>query len=222
MAEVTQEDIEKFISKNQFDFSSPAGWREFLDERSAGGAGRDADGYHLRDLKNYAVGGSTIITSGAPVTVSGTIRTLGTGLALPPGVAYFYHPDTAWKYIVTSIYVGPPGSSQNFSFQAGGPGKKPGQQNWGTIYYIVLKSGELAGRGAAGAAARRLMRDASRLLNSGRKLLTRGEAGYSITVKVGSMAPETNHFMEQQILSTEGARKVKEFLQKAMDSVGAN
>jgi hypothetical protein len=222
MAEITQQDVEKFLSKSDFDFSNPAGWREFLNERSAGGAGRDADGYHIRDIKNYAVGTSTIITRGGPVTVNGTIRTLGTGLALPPGVAYFYHPDASWKYVVTSIYVGPPGSSQDFSFEAGGPGKRPGEENWGTIYYIVLKSGEIPGKGAAGAVARRLMRDASRMLNSGRKLLSRGEAGYSITVRVGSMSADTNHFMEQQILSPEGARKMKEFFEGAAKSLGVN
>jgi hypothetical protein len=156
MVEVTREQLDEFMSKTDFDFSTVAGWREFLNERREGGAGRDADGFHARDIKNYPVGIATIITNGGPVNVKVNIRTMGSGLALPPGVLYVFHPDRSWKYKVSSFYVGPPGSSIDFSFQAGGA--MTNEPNWGTLYYIVVKSGELPGRGAARIALNQYLR----------------------------------------------------------------
>ncbi|WP_417275586.1 hypothetical protein [Celeribacter halophilus] len=60
----TEADLEAFLSKVDFNFSTPEGWNEFLSERQQGGAGRDADGIQLRDITNYAVGTAMITSIG--------------------------------------------------------------------------------------------------------------------------------------------------------------
>jgi hypothetical protein len=209
MAGLSREDLDKFLSKVDFDFRTVAGWREFLAERRDGGSGRDADGFHLRDIKNYAVGVATVITRSAPVDATFTIRALGTGLALAPGNIFIFHPDQNWDMKVTTRYVGPPGSGMNFTIPVGGS-TSDGRENWGSSYYIVLKSGELPGQGLAETANRRLLDQALKtswwVTRRGVNLLTRGGDGYNVTVRVGSMGAFTNQFMAQEILSPEGHR----------------
>jgi len=67
--EFTRGELDAFLSKSDFDFSSVGGWDEFFAERRIGGDGRDADGLYLRDIKNYAVGTANIISSGSPIDV---------------------------------------------------------------------------------------------------------------------------------------------------------
>lgn len=202
-------EVERFLSKQEFDFSSPEGWKELFAERSSihGPAGRGADGLHIRDFKNYAIGVANIITNGSPVTVTATVRTLGSGLALPPGVIYFYHPDASWNYKVTSFYVGPPTSTLTFRFEAGGGSK----QAWGSLYYIVLKSSEVPGRGAARMVAGQVLKEATRLVRSGTKLISRGEAGYWVRVQVGNLAETSERFLDQVLVTPEEWQKLKDF-----------
>ena len=141
MVNLTEEDLREFMSKDDFDFSTAEGWEEFLAERRLGGSGRDADGFHARDLKNYAVGVATVITRGQSQTARINVRTRGTGLALPPGNLFVYHPDANWNMAVTTFYVGPPGSSIDYPLEVGGPGDGRHEEYWGSLYYIVLKSG---------------------------------------------------------------------------------
>lgn len=219
MVELTREQFEAFMSKSDFDFSTPAGWQDFLAERSVGGTGRDADGLQLRDVKNYAVGTAFLNTTGDPAPVHFQIRTLGTGLALPPGILYVYHPDASWKMKVTTYYVGPPTSSLDFRMQAGGGGT-PTRPEWGSIYYVILKSGEIPGRGVARTAANHALREAFKrsgwFFTRGFKLLTRGEAGYSVSVRVGSNEVVRDYFMPQKIFSEEAQERLREMGERAL------
>ncbi len=207
MVELTREQLDAFLSKTDFDFSSPAGWKEFLAERSQGGAGRDADGIQLRDIRNYAVGSAFVSSTGQPVRVQFNIRTYGTGLALPPGMLYVYHPDAGWNYTVTSRYIGPPGSSIDLYLDVAGGGT-PTRPDWGSICYIVLKSGDLPGQGAAETLGKRALNQALRgsgwLARGGFRMLSMGEAGYSVSVRVGGSEWVRDYFMPQEILSEEG------------------
>lgn len=224
MVELSREELERFMSKADFDFSTTGGWREFLDERSQvhGGAGRDADGIHMRDLKNYSVGAATIITTGQPVPVTLTVRTQGSGLALPSGNVYVFHPDAAWNYKVTTFYIGrsanggPASSLQQFRLMAGGPGKPSpySDEQWGSIYYLVKKADGIPGQGVASAAGKQVLqqflRETTRFMTWGRKLTTMGGAGYIVSVQVGSLPPEENHFLDQVLISPELARRMRE------------
>mgnify|MGYP000933794173 FL=1 len=222
MVELSREQFEAFMSKTDFDFSTPAGWDAFLAERSQGGTGRDADGLQLRDIKNYAVGTAFVNTVGQPVRVDIHVRTMGSGLALPPGILYVYHPDASWKKKVTSFYVGPPSSSLDFQLQAGGGGT-PTRPEWGSLYYIVMKSGEIPGRGMARRAAEHALRDAFKsagwFFTRGFKMLSRGEAGYSVSVKVGANPVVRDSFMPQKIFSDEAQERLRQMGQRAMSTL---
>lgn len=221
MVDLTREQFEAFMSKTDFDFSTPAGWEEFMAERSVSGTGRDADGLQLRDVKNYAVGSAFVNTTGEAARVHIQVRTLGSGLALPPGVLYIYHPDESWNMKVTSFYVGPPTSSLDFRMQVGGGGT-PTRPEWGSIYYIILKSGQIPGRGAARMAANRALREAFKqsgwFFTRGFKMLTRGEAGYSISVKVGSNSIVRDYFMPQKVFSEEAQERLRQMGERALST----
>lgn len=223
MAGLSNEQLAAFLSKVDFDFGTVAGWREFLAERAAGGAGRDTDGFQLRDIKNYAVGVATVITSTAPTTATFTIRSLGTGLALAPGVIYIFHPDQSWNMTVTTRYVGPPRGHMSFSIPVGGA-SADGRQNWGSLYFIVLKSGDLPAQGAVEAGARHALNQALRhswwVTRRGLNLLTRGGDGYNVTVQVGSMSPVRNQFLDQEILSPQAYQQLSDWARRARDSLG--
>ncbi len=221
MVEFTREDLDAFLSKTDFDFSQTADWEEFLEERRQGGAGRDADGIQLRDIKNYAVGTATVITRGGTVTARFNVRTLGSGLALPPGILYVYHNDSPGPKKVSSFYVGPPTSSATFELEvsSGGP---DGEEGWGALYYVIIKSGNLPGQGLAEMAGKRALRQAIRsagwLTRGGFRLLSMGEAGYDVTVQVGYGAP-TRDFMPQEIISDAGMEQIEETARNAWDAL---
>ena len=221
MADFMPEELEAFLSKTDFDFSKVSDWEEFLAERAVGGTGRDADGIQLRDIKNYAVGTATVITRGETVTAQFNVRTLGSGLALPPGVLYVYHSNANRQKQVSSFYVGPPGSSATYRLEVGNGGRA-GEESWGALYYIVIKSGNLPGQGLAEMIGKRSLRKAikgtSWLMRRGFRLLSMGEAGYDVTVQIGN-GPITRDYMMQEIISDELYDKLKKTASNAWDAI---
>lgn len=215
----TREDLDAFLSKTDFDFSTVAGWEEFLAERRAGGTGRDADGIQLRDIKNYAVGTAMVISQGSPIRAWFNVRSLGSGLALAPGVLYVNYPDASDARKVQSFYIGPPGSSIDLFLQVGGAGSRA-SPHWDVLYYIVIKSGDLPGQGAAEALGRRALNNALRgggwLLRRGFGLLRFGGAGYDVTVRLGTEVSR-NQFLDQEILSDEAMQKLRRTAEDAWD-----
>ncbi|MEF2074819.1 hypothetical protein [Consotaella aegiceratis] len=225
MVEISQAELNRFLSQSDFDFSTPAGWREFLNERALeGGKGRDADGIQLRDLKNYAVGSSQFISHDQPVPVTFTVRTQGDGLALPPGNLYVFHPNAAWDYVVSQFSLQSTDSVVRYRLMAGG-GDKPGlysNENWGTIYYIAIKAGDIPGKGVAKSAAEQMtkkyIKDASKLIMRGRKLLSMGGVTYIITVRIGNMNEES-HMMDQLLLSPQGAARMRDMTDRVLEAL---
>jgi hypothetical protein len=219
----TTEDLEAFLSKTDFDFSTVGGWEEFLSERRRGGSGRDADGVQLRDIKNYAVGTANIISTGSPDNVHINIRQSGTGLALAPAQLYVNFPDASGARQVREFGLG--GSTQasaDFFFDAGGGGTRF-SPHWNVIYYIVIKVGDLPGRGLAERHGRRVLEQAIKgggwMLRRGFGLLRYGGASYDVTVKVGNLPPARNQFLDQEILSDEGMAAIREGASDAWDYI---
>ena len=196
--------LKDFLEKESFDFSKPEDWRAFIDERREGGDGRSADGLQVRDIKNYAPGTAFVSTYGPPTKIQFHIRAQGTGVALSPSVLYVYHPDASWTYKVTSFYIGPPGSSIDFSMEAGGGGTQTSPM-WGSFYYVIVKSPNLPGQIPAEMLGARAIREAVKgmrpLTRWGLRLLPMGGASYSISVKVGAAEWIRDEFMPQQALT---------------------
>lgn len=221
MVEFTREELDAFLSKTDFDFSKVGDWEEFLAERRSGGTGRDADGIQLRDIKNYAVGTATVITSGGTVTAQFNVRTLGTGHALPPGLLYVYYADSPGPKKVKSFYVGPPSRSATFNLEvsSGGP---DGEEGWGALYYVIIKSGNLPGQGLAEMAGKRALREAVKgagwIMRSGFRMLSMGEAGYDVTVKIG-YGPVTRDYMPQEIISDDLMEQIGDAARGARDAL---
>ncbi|BCH55122.1 hypothetical protein GOZ89_15485 [Agrobacterium vitis] len=218
MVDFSKEQLDAFLSKTDFDFSKVEGWKEFLAERREGGTGRDADGIQLRDIKNYAVGAAFVSTTGQPVTAHFKVGTLGSGLALPSGNLFVYHPDGSWTYKVSSFYVGPGTSSVDIYLQVGGGGT-PTRPEWGSIYYIVLKSGDIPGKGAATALGKKVLnetiKESAWLARKGFKLLASGEAGYSVSVQVGAGPWVLDYFMPQEVISANGMENIRDTVEGA-------
>lgn len=217
MTAFTREDLDAFLSKTDFDFSTVSGWQEFFSERRVGGTGRDADGIQLRDIKNYAVGTASVFSQGSTVRAWINVRSLGTGLALAPGNIYVNYPDASGQRQVRSFYIGPPSSSADFYMEVGGGGsaEKP---HWNTIYYIVIKAGDLPGQGAAETLGRRVLKQAVRssgfIIRRGFGLLTLGGAGYDVTVRIGRETYR-NQFLDQEVISEEGMARVRQAAEDA-------
>ena len=221
MADFMPEELDAFLSKTDFDFSKVSDWKEFLAERAVGGSGRDADGIQLRDIKNYAVGTANVITRGGTITARFSVRTLGSGLALPPGILYVYHSNAARQKQVSSFYVGPPTSSLSFKLEVGSGGRE-GEESWGALYYVIIKSGNLPGQGLAEMVGKRALRKAikgtSWLMRRGFRLLSMGEAGYDVTVKIGN-GPITRDYMMQEIISDELYDQLQKTAKDAWDGI---
>ncbi|MCO6383054.1 MAG: hypothetical protein JXQ91_14285 [Vannielia sp.] len=218
MVEFTREELDAFLSKTDFDFSQTSDWEEFLAERRSGGAGRDADGIQLRDIKNYAVGTAPIFSTGNPVEARFDIRGLGVN-NMATGVLYIYYPDAGWNMQVESVFLGQTRHIRH-SLDVGGGGT-PTRPIWGSLYYIAVKSGDLPGQGAAEALGRRALKEAVRsggwLLRRGFGLIARGGAGFDVTVRVGAGPEMRNTYLEQEILSDEGWDAVRETAEDAWD-----
>jgi hypothetical protein len=222
MSELLPDQLEAFLSKQEFNFATVAGWEEFFAERRSGGAGRDADGVQLRDLKNFAVATAMVITSGSPAIASFWIRSLGTGLSLAPGVMYVYYKDAAHSPHVKTFYVGPPGSSMTVSMEVGGGGTQS-SPDWGALYYIILKSGDLPGQSVAESVAKRVVNNALKgagwLARRGTRFLMMGGAGYTVQVQVGNGAPQRDEFMPQEILSDATKARIEDMATRALETV---
>lgn len=200
--EFSRRELDAFLSKTDFDFSKVSDWEAFLAERRQGGAGRDADGLQLRDIKNYAVGVANVFT-GSLVPARFTVRSLGSGHALAPAILYIYHSYAPKQKKVTSFYIGPPSSMLQLTVDvcSGGP---VDIESWGSLYYIIIKSGDLPGQGLAEMAGKRALKQALRgsswLLRGGFRLLPLGGAGYDVSLKIGD-GSVTRDFMPQSIVS---------------------
>lgn len=215
------EELAAFLSKTDFDFSTVEGWEEYFAERRRGGAGRDADGIQIRDLKNYAVGTANIISSGPPSDVNIHIRQPGSGLALAPGVIYINYPDAAGNRQVSQEFIGGnSSSSRRLSFQAGGGGTDF-SPHWDALYYIVIKSENLPGQGvaktAAGQVLNRALKGAGWLSRRGFQMIRMGGSSYDVTVNVGSLPPVRNQFMDQEVLSEEALEEIRATASDAYD-----
>jgi hypothetical protein len=215
------EELDAFLSKTDFDFSTVEGWEEFFAERRRGGNARDADGIQIRDLKNYAVGTANIISSGSPSDVRINIRQPGSGLALAPGVIYINYPDAsgARQVIVEPVGMGRQ-DSQNIEFQAGGGGTDF-SPHWDALYYIVIKSEDLPGQGVAktvaGQVLNRALKGAGWLSRRGFQMIRMGGSSYDVVVNVGTLPPVRNQFMEQEVLSEEALEQIKATASDAYD-----
>jgi hypothetical protein len=222
MGELLPAELEAFLSKQDFNFGTVAGWHEFFAERRTGGSGRDADGVQLRDLKNYAVASANYESKGSPLTASFWVRSLGTGLALAPGVMYVYYKDASKSPKVKTLYVGPPSSSLREYLEVGGSGTAS-RPDWDALFYIILKSGDLPGQTVAETAAKRAvnnaLKGASWLARRGTRILMMGGAGYTVQVQVGGGAPQRDQFMPQEILSDATSARIEDMANRAVEAV---
>jgi hypothetical protein len=117
------------------------------------------------------------------------------------------------------VYVGPPTSSIDTFIQVGGAGTRS-SPHWDAVYYIVIKSGDLPGQGAAEALGRRVLQNAIReggwLLRRGFSMLRFGGAGYNVTVRLGGDV-SSNQFLDQEILSDAAMEKIRKTAEEAWD-----
>lgn len=223
MADFTPEELDEFLSKTEFDFGTVAGWEEFLAERRLGGPGASADGPHLRDIKNYAVGVANVISSGTPIPVRVNIRQPGSGLALAPATMFVYYPDASGTRQVRRFMVGGgTANSQDERFEVAGGGTQFSPW-WDVIYYIVIKVGDLPGQGAAEWVARRQLTEALRaggwMMRRGFGLLRRGGGSYSVSFHVGSLQVQRDEFMDQENMPREAFNSLSQATQSAWDAI---
>lgn len=104
--------------------------------------------------------------------------------------------------------------------QAGGGGT-PTSPMWGSIYYIIVRSGDLPGQKPVEMLGKRAMKEAvkgaGRLTRWGFRLLPMGEASYSISAKVGAGAWVHDEFMPQQALTRAELDQLRELAGDALD-----
>jgi len=186
--------LDQFFSKAEYDFKTAQGWKEFLNERTWKGDGIDrmADGLQMRDFKPYSVGSAFIASHGGAIPIHINIRTQGQGLGLPPGILSVYYPDENWNYHVRNEVIGPPSrSSCDFRFTVAG-GDSYERPGWGSFYYIAQKtslfssSEKFAANQLNKKILNELLKNTSRIIRNGTKLLRMGGAFYIVTVYVGS------------------------------------
>jgi len=186
--------LEQFFSNTDYDFRTVQGWKEFLNERSPYSGDRVADGAQMRDFKPYSVGSVFVSSRGEPVPVHINVRTQGQGLGLPSGILSIYYPDENWDFQVRNEVIGPPSkTSCDFHFTIAG-GDSPERPGWGSFYYIAQKVSQIPP--AAKFAAKRLnkkivdelLRNTSKIVRNGTKLLRFGGAFYIVTVYIHGQA----------------------------------
>jgi len=183
--------LEQFFFKTDYDFRTVEGWKEFLNERNPHSADRMADGAQMRDFKPYSVGSAFIASHGAPIPVHINIRTQGQGLGLPPGILSVYYPDENWNFHVRNEVIGPPSKTScdfHFTVAGGDSLERPG---WGSFYYIAQTINQIPSTAKFAAnqlnkkIVDKLLKNTSKIVRKGTKLLRFGGAFYIVTVYVG-------------------------------------
>jgi hypothetical protein len=215
-------EVEKFYEKQDFDFSTVAGWEEFLDERAQyGGSGADADGIQRRDFKYYAVGCENVFTKGAPIEVDIYIRTPGGVYELPWGNLYVMYPGPNFERKVAEFNIGGGGSiSTKKSITVGA--LPDGKEAWGVIYYIFLKTDEIPGQKELSDKAKDILeeseKDMGKLIKRGRKLLSYGGATVAIRVAAQKDSP-WDHMFPQRLMSDDAENKLEKLYEKTKDTL---
>ncbi|MDF1873685.1 hypothetical protein [Vannielia sp.] len=198
-------DYEEFFSKENFDFSTVAGWEEYLAERAVNGSGRDMDGLHARDLSNFQVY-QTNFQATDTVTVRFLIEPLPGQRRIPAGNLYVYYPDSSWQRQARSFWIGP-GSSLHYTPEVGGPTPN-GEEYWSDIKFIAFMGGKM-----------RRPPPATRVLRALSKAMRRGISvmgtGYFMRVQVGNGPVQVASFMEQRIFSTETWEEITDYFSES-------
>lgn len=214
-------DVEKFYGKQDFDFSTVAGWREFLNERAQyGGSGADADGIQRRDFKYYPVGCENVFTKGSPIDVTIYVRTPGGTYLIPQGNLYVMYPGPNFEYQVTVFNMGGDGLDTSRSITVGA--LPDGKEAWGVIYYIFLKTDEIPGleelSGKAKDVLEKSVKDMGKLVARGRKLLSYGGATVAIRVAVRNDSP-WDYMMPQRLMSDDAEKKLENLYEKTKNTL---
>ncbi|TWD47024.1 hypothetical protein FB480_11193 [Agrobacterium vitis] len=214
-------EVSTFYEKRDFDFSTVAGWREFLNERAQyGGSGADADGIQRRDFKYYAVGCENVFTKCAPIEVIIYIRTPGGTYLIPQGNLYVMYPGPNFEYQVTVFNLGGDGIDTSRSITVGA--LPDGKEAWGVIYYIFLKTDEIPGRKELSDKAKDILeesaKDMGKLIKRGRKLLSYGGATVAIRVAVQNDSP-WDHMFPQRLMSDDAENKLEKLYEKTKDTL---
>jgi len=117
---------------------------------------------------------------------------------LPPGILSVYYPDKNWNFHVRNEFIGPPSKRScdiRFEIAGGDSDDRPG---WGSFYFIAQKVSELPSSAKFAAnqlnqkILNELLRNTSRIVRNGTKLLRFGGAFYIVTVYMGSRAYTLN------------------------------
>jgi len=181
---------EEFFSKEDFDFSTVSGWDEFLAERGANGAGRDADGWHDRDFTNYNV---FQIQYHVVDQATGVIAVspLPGGISVPSGNLYVLSRNQNWEPEVHVFFIGQGMGVQSFNFPVGGPTPN-GQPYWGQVRFIAVPASLPA---PGGASVNRMLR---MLRGLGRGMSVVG-SGYRLEARIGAGAWQIADVMPQRL-----------------------
>ena len=136
--------VKEFMSKEEFDFSTAKGWREFMQERTA--SNRYADGVHNRDRQNYYVHAMDYAISDETKVIVRVRRGVGQQ-ALHPGKLFVYAPNSSWM-MTTHVFDINKKGWQDMSFRMGGRtaplpnGTRP-SGSVGMFYLLVLPEGDV-------------------------------------------------------------------------------
>jgi hypothetical protein len=215
-------EVEQFYEKQDFDFSTEDGWKEFLKERAEyGGSGADADGIQRRDFKYYPVGAENVFTKGSPIDVPIYVRTPGGVYALPMGKLYVRYPGPNFEYKVEGFDIGL-GSQMNAQFNITVGALPDGKEAWGVIYYIFFKTDEIPGQKELSGKAKDILeesaKDMGKLIKRGRKLLSYGGTTVAIRVAVQNDSP-WDHMFPQRLMSDDAENKLEKLYEKTKDTL---
>ncbi|AUH65277.1 hypothetical protein [Paracoccus zhejiangensis] len=129
LTEQLQGAAKEYYSKSDYDFSTPEGWDEYLNDKVHNPP--TADGAHRRDFVYKPIGGMFAgINSTREIQLA--VRGPVVGLPYPAGVLHVYYPNASYEMTVSSFFVGASrtGLPSYFRVSAFGPTENDEIQVW--------------------------------------------------------------------------------------------